>query len=713
MSAFDFGDIDISVSAKNQTNLISNICLFSENKQRNKHILFLLETSIVNKQVITVFVTWLKKLLPNFDFDVVTASKVAIPKDDIKKQTIYKFYIQNSSDYKKYIRPNKTVIVPFGSAISAITKSSDLSTECFYDYVFNKTYFYAPQTNTYCVPIDSIDELFYYDPDLQSYLPKDNSKVEFAKHQLHQILSCYNLLKLPLEADRVVIQRIISREAWKTFYEQFKDHVKYPKIAWDTETNSLDWFNGKIGDFSCSFDGIRGYYITWDVIDFNELNSLLSGKYQIAQNGKFDVKFTRKYSIPSAKINLDTLQLGVHLNEMRFNGLKSLVYHYTAHGGYDFELEQYKTKFGIKNYLDIPFMMRSTYAAMDAIVTYQVAEAMLQQMEEIDDKYSPHVRGALTLKERFFNIRMPSDRMYANIEIRGFHVNMEQWDKSSDEIYEKIISLKKEILEFLSVANTGYSSSFEDMFDDDEDFMYEESEEEKNLNSGMKLGKLLEALGWENLGRAKLGFYKTGDEELTRWEQLGHTEATLIKQLRSYLTLMKTFLGKKGTQEGWRAYVRFHPEDGSYRIHCSYGSMMTHSGRNSCGSPNYQQIPSSSLGATLFKKIIYVPDPELYYLVTIDYKAFQIFLSALDNTYDNKNDNLFELLKNNPNTDLHSKTSYTVFCKTNKFTVNEVVINQDGKDYIYFEHEEVKVKRNNEVVRIKVLDVQETDVLVA
>jgi DNA polymerase I-like protein with 3'-5' exonuclease and polymerase domains len=652
-------------------------------------------------------------MLPYFDFDIVTASKVATSKDDIKKQTIYKFYIANSSDYKRFIRPNKTVIVPLGFAISAIIKSSDLSTECFYDYVFNKTYFYAPQTNTHCVPIDSIDELFVYDSDLRSYLPKDNSKVEFAKYQIQQVISHYEVLKLPREANRLSINRITTKEGWKEFYNKFKDHIKYPKIYWDTETNSLDWFTGKIGDFTCSFDGIRGYHILWDVIDLNELNELLSGKYQMAQNGKFDTKYTKKYRISAARIDLDTLQLGKHLNEMRFNSLKSLVYHYTAHGGYDFELDQYKDKFGIKNYLDIPYAMRSTYATMDSILGYQVADVMLNQMDSIDKKYPPQVRGALTLKERFFNIRMPSDRMYANIEIRGFHVNMEQWDKSSDEIYNRIVKLKKEILEFLSVANVGYSSSFDDMFNDDEEFMYEESEEEKNLNSGMKLGKLLEALGWENLGRAKLGFFKTGDDELTRWEQLGHTEATLIKQLRSYLTLMKTFLGKKGTQEGWRAYVRYHPEDGSYRIHCSYGSMMTDSGRNSCGSPNYQQIPSSSLGAELFKKIIYVPDPDLYYLVTIDYKAFQIFLSALDNTYDNSRDNLFELLLNNPNTDLHSKTSYTVFCKANKFTVNEVVINQDGKDYIYFDHEEVKVKRNNEIVRIKVLDIQETDELVA
>lgn len=712
MDDFDFGDIDINVSTKHQEKVTENILYFSVNNNRKKHILVLLELATHGQLLIRPLSNILKEKLPDFDFDIVSATKVKLDKNRIKKETIYRFYEANKSDFKSYIREN-TVILCFGISLSSIIESPNLLISCFYDYIFNKTYFFAPQTGTYVVPVDGLEDIITFNEKYHSYIPADSSRYEFFKHQL-DVINNNSFLCNPPIPKRKIIHRIKTVEDFDLFYNEYKDNSKYPMICWDTETDGLDFNKNKIGCITCAFSSKEGFYLPIEIVDILKFNDLIKNKTQIAQNGKFDVKFVRVIGITNARIDIDTLQLGNHLNELRFNSLKSLVYHYTLHGGYDKELDAYKYRYGITNYLEIPYEMLSFYATMDSIIGFEIFEEMWNQMLELDMKYLPPKKGFWTLRKRFEELRMPSDRAFTNIEYRGFYVNMPEWDKNSDECQRLIVETKQQLISILKIPSTELISSFEDAFEDD-DFLYEEdydeeNQEEKNLNSGAKLGKILEAIGWENLGRTKAGPYKTGDDQLTRWEQLGHPEASTIKILRAYLTLQKTFLGKKGTKEGWRAYIHFHPEDKSYRIHCSYGSMLTESGRNKCNSPNYQQMPSGSLGAELFKKIIYVPDPKKYFLVTLDYASFQMRLSALD--VGNVRDVMFKAYVKDSNVDMHSKTSYNVFCVGNQYDVEEIVLKDGDKEIRVFSHEEVKIKRNGELIKVKASEILETDSLI-
>jgi len=107
--------------------------------------------------------------------------------------------------------------------------------------------------------------------------------------------------------------------------------------------------------------------------------------------------------------------------------------------------------------------------------------------------------------------------------------------------------------------------------------------------------------------------------------------------------------------------------------------------RNGCGNPNYQQVPSHSENAELFKQIFTVPDPDKYYLVTLDYSSFQIRLATIDIL--DTSDSLFQSFINNPKLDLHSVTGYNVFAQGRGFNMG------DGKERLITLEEFIKNKK--------------------
>ena len=251
---------------------------------------------------------------------------------------------------------------------------------------------------------------------------------------------------------------------------------------------------------------------------------------------------------------------------------------------------------------------------MDAIVNYLAHEEMQKQLTEIDKKY-PAEKDSWSVRSYYEGIRIPAVNSFIEIEMGGIYVDMDRWDGSSRTAIDKLLSLTEELKtslhidDFLDKSQLSLSISFG--VEDDEEDLEEVFNNEyfKVLNSPSKLGKLLEWNGWKEYGRAKNGVFLTGDDQLVRWEKDGHVEATRLKEFRAYRTLHKTFLGTPNTKEGWRKYAIQHP-DGTWRIHPSYRVMGAESGRNTCNSPNWQQIPSSSIGADLVKKIIATPDDD-------------------------------------------------------------------------------------------------------
>jgi DNA polymerase I-like protein with 3'-5' exonuclease and polymerase domains len=703
---FEFGLLDLDSSKKNINTNHRNILFHHENNNKNNHLLFLLESTDYDNNQIKGMVTWISNHIKGFDYDIVASTPLEVTTDFIKKRTIYKFYDNNSSDFNQYIKINKTIVIPLGIALSAITKSGDLTTECFYDYIFNKTYFYSPQTGTYVFPIDGFDTLFK--KNAGPSLPLDSSRVQFALYQLGLIKKNYDKLCSPPDPERRIINIVKNS---KDFIEMININKDEPKLAKDLETGGFNFRKDPIGCMTVSYDGKSGWFVPWEYVDKEVWSNHIKNKYQIYQNGKFDVKFCKFNGITNLHIDSDTLQLGQTLNEIRYNSLKSLAYYYGFHGGYDKPLDDYISKWHPNTYLDIESKILIPYATEDAIETFNADSEMQKQLTWIDNNFPPIHENGWLVRDFYEKIKIPSVNTFVNIEMRGFSIDVTKWETNSRILQSKINVLKQELeYDFNIKSSANSESSFDTIFFNDEDFL---DNDKSDLQSSQKLGRILESLNWECLGRAKalgknkIGTYLTGDDILKRWSQLGHPEASKIQSLRSYLTLQKTFMGvMTDPKTGWQYYIEKFG-DGDYRICPSYKSMMTETMRNACGDPNYQQMPSQAQDARLFKEVISVPDINKYYLVTLDYASLQMRLATIDS----EDEVLMEAYKKNPDLDLHTKTGFNIFCKGLKFDINQVTITDKGKTLVMFPNEEIKVLRNNSEITIKVSDLKESDSL--
>lgn len=703
--AFEFGEINTSVKLKNQNAITKNLSYLSTTG-KNRHLLFVLEHPLRDRVLIGSVTRWIQKNCPGFDVDVVSASLINATDEEIKKQGIFRFYKDNCIDFNQFIRPGQTVIVPFGYALSSIIKAPDLSTECFHDFVFNKTYFFAPQVGCYVFPIDSVEDLFK--PVNEFWFPKDSSRVMFALMQIHYIDTMYEKLRKPPAIDRLSLHMLHTKADWNDFYKKVKFwdsqnqadyHNKLP-VSWDLETTGLHFRRSRVLEISFSFDGRQGYHVPWNIVNPEQLEDFFKDRYQIGQNLKFDCKMLKSRGISTVKVDSDTLQLGQLLNEMRFNGLKSLAYHYTRHGGYDYDLDDFVDHYHPRDYSEIPDPLRARYSTEDAVLNFQIERAMQTQLSELDEKYKPVHDGGWSMRDLYEKVKIPSVNSFIDIELRGVYVNPEKWNTNAQIVQEKITGLKEALRKHLFIKEAD-----DIIFSLDSDDI--DPKKKDTLQSGMKLGIILKNLGWEDLGHAKAGYYLTGDDQLERWKNLGHGEAELIQDLRSYLTLQKTFIGRAGDDDlGWKSWIEHYP-DGSYRIHPNYKAMLMATMRNGCAEPNYQQSPSSAKDAILFKQVFTTPDPKKYYLVNLDYSGFQMRLAAIDS----EDPVLFKAYKENPNLDLHTKTGYNVFAKDVEFDIEEIVIEEGSRRKVVFPHEQITVIRDNQKVKIKAKDLVETDKL--
>ena len=619
-----------------------------------KHILILIERLVPNRKMLeTIRNTIWSVFGKSIDMTFLSSTNFEVTEDKIKKAGIYKFYKEQGVDVAPYIRDN-TLVLAMGFSISNIIKSSDLTTEDFYDFIFNKTYFFSPQIKTWVFPIDGFAELVKP----ENLMLKNNSRAQFFQHQLSYMKKYFHALLNDRKIDDLTLVRIRGKEQCHQF---MRDHQDKTMVSWDLETTGFDFIQDRVICITMSFDGKTGYYIPWETVDIQELTEFFRGRKQLGVNLKFDVKFLINLGVDTVKIDEDALQLGQTLNEMRANGLKSLSYHYTKHGGYEYTLDCYKEDNHPKDYSFIPEKILFEYATKDAILTYQIWEKLQKQLDWQDLNFPPEKRGDWTTREFYENIKIPAVNSFVPMEIMGVYVNMEVWDKNSNILDGLIKEVKDNIRESLGIELE--DTDLPDIFGD----IVKKENNKDELQSSEKLGKRLQELGWKDFGRAKKGHYLTGDDQLSRWEELGYPEATLIRKMRSLLTLQKTFLGRVGTDMGWRQYIRHHP-DGSTRIHPSYKSMMMNTMRNGCGNPNYQQMPSHSESSELFKQILTVPNPETDVLVSFDFSSFQMRLATID--INNNNDGLYKAYRENPDLDLHSVTGYNIFAKGKKFDID-------------------------------------------
>lgn len=675
---FEFG-LSKQMKKKEASIVQKNPLILTDIKSSHNMIVCIFDT-FYPKSLVTSIKKWININLPDFSVVGITATTLDIVGEDLKG--VVDFYTRNKIDFDKVLEPFKSynkVYIPFGRAIYAITQSDDISVEDFYDFIFNPTYFFSPDLRGYCFPVDHPFALFKNMNG--SFVPCDASRTHFAEFQLKKIKSRFSQLISDIEVPEIGLIDLDTQEKVDNFIQEYKDYEG--EVAFDIETDSLNFMEGNIGCITLAFNENEGYFIPIEFIDLKTFVDFMSNKKVVGQNLKFDNKFIKKFAKKIFKVYSDTYILSQTLCEFRGNSLKALAWYYTKHGGYDRTLDTFKKKYNVNNYLSIPHSILKLYAIMDAVVTFQAHKKMQLQLSWIDETFLPKP-GEKTVRYFYEEKVMPSYREFIEIEYEGMHVNTENHEKLTLKILEDIKAEKDKIYK-----------------------LFNTSEAELNLDSSKQLGKFIEYnLGWKDYGRGKTKEYSTGDDQIVRWIKDGNAGAKELQKYRSLATLLKTFMGLPRTKEGWREYFQVH-EDGTVRVHANFGIGNAESKRNTCSNPNLQQMPAHGAYAKEFKKLVSVPPPigdDDFLLGTLDYASLQIRLCAL-NSMDPV---LCNIYKTDSNPDLHSTTGYSLV-KANEFNFIKLTLD-NGEVLDLYELQPIMVNRLNEEICINTIDIQPTDI---
>jgi DNA polymerase I-like protein with 3'-5' exonuclease and polymerase domains len=664
--SFTFGNIDAS-SKKQVLNLrtTENIVLL-DNLDRSasySHDIVVLTDEIYNKFQMQA----IKMFLDNHGLTkvrVISALNCFITKDQIKedqKEGLIAFYKANASEFRPHI-PLNAAVITVGAALYAMTRSDHIYPADTHQRIFGVPHFWVSpdqsSSGNWVYPIESFKDIF---AESFSAVVVDSYKTRLAGLQIE---SAKTRSVEPPKLPKLQLVDILTKEQFDEFYEANK-HRKNERMVYDLETSGFNFMHDRIGCCTCSFDGVTGYYIRWEALDKRKLNSLISNNIQIGANLKFDIKFLWKHGLRAACVHDDIVVLGHVLDETRSNSLKALAYYYTPYGGYDAELDEYLQKVRPSNYLEIPEEILKRYATMDAIVTWQVFDAMLKHCKQLDAKY-PNEKGFKGSHYSYYkNIRIPAVNMYAKIEYRGIYVNKAKLDANRKVVQKRIDELNIQLANMFNVPA---------VFD---------------FGSPKELGKLLYEIGWEAHGQSpKKGAYATSDYYLERWAK-DHPEAKVIQELRSCKVILNTFIGDLNESKGWAQYLIYHPEDNTFRMHPNFNAMGTESGRSRCSSPNMQNVPTHGHFAKEVKECLTTPDDDSYVILTVDYSALQMRLAAIDS----EDPVLCSIFKSGKNADIHSATAYGVFAKGKKLSVMTVEVEHNGKSYKFLGGQIIRTKR--------------------
>lgn len=214
-------------------------------------------------------------------------------------------------------------------------------------------------------------------------------------------------------------------------------------------------------------------------------------------------------------------------------------------------------------------------------------------------------------------IELPLIEVLADMEYRGFKVNVEGLRHFSEELDAKIISITDEI--------------------------YKNAGEEFNINSPKQLGVILfEKLKLPAVKKTKTG-YSTDAEVLERLAPM-HVVVSKILEFRQLAKLKSTYA------EGLLNVV--NPVTG--RIHSSFNQTITATGRISSTEPNLQNIPVRlEMGREIRK--VFIPENDKYLLSAADYSQIELRVLA----HITGDANLIEAFRNNE--DIHTATASGVF----------------------------------------------------
>lgn len=390
--------------------------------------------------------------------------------------------------------------------------------------------------------------------------------------------------------------------------------IQQPKVAFDTETTSLDPLAASLVGISFCWEDHKAYYVpipenreeAHKVLE--KLKPFFSDPSieKIGQNLKYDLKVLQQYQIKVKAPLFDTMLAHYLINpDMRHNMevLSETYLNYTPIPIEDL-IGKGKQQISMR---EVPLEKQTEYAAEDADITYQLAA-----------HFKPEL-GSADMSTLYKDIEIPLLSVLADMELEGIRLDVDFLHSLTGDLTQDIAHLEKKI--------------------------YEIAEVEFNISSPKQLGEIL----FEKLKlidkpkKTKTGQYSTAEDVLSYLAK-DHEIVQAVLDYRGLSKLKSTYVDALPEQ--------INPKTG--RVHTEYLQTVAATGRLSSNNPNLQNIPIRTERGRQVRKA-FIPRDENYLLLAADYSQIELrIIAALS-----EEDTLIEAFKNGE--DIHASTASKVF----------------------------------------------------
>ena len=379
----------------------------------------------------------------------------------------------------------------------------------------------------------------------------------------------------------------------KSFDRWLKKLAKAKLIAFDTETDSLDYMSANLVGVSFSVkEGEAAYLpVAHDYNDapdqlkleevLKDLKPLLEDPEVklVGQNLKFDNNVLHKYDVTLAGIEHDTMLQSYVLNSTGSrHDMDTLAEKYLGEQTIHFEDIAGKGKKQL-TFNEIDLEQAGPYAAEDADITFRLHQTLW-----------PSLKKDKQLKALYEDVELKLLPVLSRIECNGVKIDTEMMKKQSDEFAQTLETIKEDA--------------------------HKEAGREFNLGSPKQIQEIFfEEKKLPILAKTPKGQPSTAENVMAQLA-VDHLLPRLILRHRSLTKLKSTYLDKLPLQVNER----------TGRIHTSYHQAVASTGRLSSSDPNLQNIPIRTEEGRRIREA-FIP-AKGYRLLAADYSQIELRIMA-------------------------------------------------------------------------------------
>ena len=422
---------------------------------------------------------------------------------------------------------------------------------------------------------------------------------------LREIFSHYELRSLLRQLDEVAAEPAAVTSPppadsdyetvldWKAFDRWLKKISDAELIAFDTETNSLDYMQAEIVGLSLATEVGEACYVPVahdypgapDQLPRDEVLAKLKPFLENARHAKvghhlkYDAHVLARYDIALAGMRFDSMLESYVLNSVATrHDMDSVARHYLGKETIHYEDVAGK---GAKQltFNQVDLETAAPYAAEDADVTLQLHTTLWQQLNELP-----------SLKKVYEEIEQPLVAVLLDMEETGVRIDRKMLNKQSAELAKKMLELEAEAHE---LAGGPF-----------------------NLGSPKQLQQILfEQLELPVIRKTPKGQPSTAEDVLVELADDYELPAVII-EYRSVSKLRSTYTDKLPLQINER----------TGRVHTSYHQAVAATGRLSSTDPNLQNIPIRTPEGRRIRQAFVPADGHL--LLAADYSQIELRIMA-------------------------------------------------------------------------------------